>query len=154
MIFGSKSLAMAAPALSSVTPLDAPILVDNEELAPALDLCSAYEVDSTCAQILQGGYKIVRRQVMTAVRCLTNEQVALQFPDPLLHDAVPVYKAIRSTLPLEIEVYVLADTTFGSCVPSRSLRSRSADAQTAAASTKWPLSMSMPILSCTMGTLA
>lgn len=40
-------------------------------------------------------------------------QIALQFPDELLHDAVPVFRAIRDRLPQEKELYVLADTTYG-----------------------------------------
>lgn len=40
-------------------------------------------------------------------------QIALQFPDELLHDSVPVYKALRQILGPEINLYVLADTSYG-----------------------------------------
>lgn len=43
-------------------------------------------------------------------------QVALQFPDDLLHDAVPVFNVLRARLPSPVELYILADTTYGSCV--------------------------------------
>lgn len=37
----------------------------------------------------------------------------MQFPDELLHDSVPVFQAIRKQLPDNVELYVMADTTFG-----------------------------------------
>lgn len=65
----------------------------------AVSLDEAYEIDMTLAEIEKGGY----------------QRIALQFPDELLHDAVPVFRAIRDRLPAEKELYVLADTTYGSC---------------------------------------
>jgi len=37
----------------------------------------------------------------------------MQFPDDLLHDSVPVFQAVRSKLADHVELYVMADTTFG-----------------------------------------
>jgi len=37
----------------------------------------------------------------------------LQFPDELLHASVKVFKAIRKRLPDHVELYVMADTTYG-----------------------------------------
>ncbi|GAA6004374.1 2-(3-amino-3-carboxypropyl)histidine synthase [Rhodotorula paludigena] len=65
----------------------------------ALDLAQAYEVDLTLAEIEKGGY----------------QRIALQFADEQLHDAVQVYRALRAGLPADKELYVLADTTYGSC---------------------------------------
>ncbi|GAA97209.1 uncharacterized protein L969DRAFT_606944 [Mixia osmundae IAM 14324] len=63
------------------------------------DLLEAYEVERTCRH----------------VEALDAQRIALQFPDELLPDAVPIYRALRSRIPLPRELYVLADTTFGSC---------------------------------------
>lgn len=71
--------------------------VEPELLAEGVSLEDAYEVDMTVKEILTGGY----------------ERIALQFPDELLHDAVPIFRAIRDRLPVEKELYVLADTTYG-----------------------------------------
>ncbi|GAA5851614.1 hypothetical protein JCM8547_001149 [Rhodosporidiobolus lusitaniae] len=65
----------------------------------AASLEEAYEVDLTLDEISKGGY----------------QRIALQFADEQLHDAVPVFRALRDRLPREKELYVLADTTFGSC---------------------------------------
>lgn len=65
--------------------------------APSVPLAKAYELESTLAEIARGEYN----------------RIALQFPDELLHDAVPVFRALRNRLPLEKELYVLADTTYG-----------------------------------------
>ncbi|BGP08710.1 Diphthamide biosynthesis protein 2 [Rhodotorula toruloides] len=68
--------------------------VDSE-----VPLDEAYEVDLTLSEIDKGGY----------------QRIALQFADEQLHDAVAVYRALRDRLPREKELYVLADTTYGSC---------------------------------------
>ncbi|KAL8292323.1 hypothetical protein RQP46_001789 [Phenoliferia psychrophenolica] len=73
----------------------APEAFADEEVS----LEDAYEVAITLAEIAKGDY----------------QRIALQFPDELLHDAVPVFRAIRDRLPVEKELYVLADTTYGSC---------------------------------------
>lgn len=53
--------------------------------------------------------------VLCRARSLANAwiQIGLQFPDALLGDSVPVYRALRERLPQECELYVLADTTYG-----------------------------------------
>ncbi|KAL9709008.1 Diphthamide biosynthesis protein 2 [Leucoagaricus gongylophorus] len=43
------------------------------------------------------------------------KRVALQFPDELLHDSVPIYRRLRSKLGSGRDLYVLADTSYGSC---------------------------------------
>ena len=60
--------------------------------------------------------------IWSSARC---RQVGLQFPDELLRDSVGVYRGLRSGLPAEIELFVLADTTHGSyvaCVCARPTR--------------------------------
>lgn len=42
-------------------------------------------------------------------------KICLQFPDQLLHDSVPVFKALRARLQDSVELYVMADTTYGRC---------------------------------------
>ncbi|GAA5906828.1 hypothetical protein JCM5296_001952 [Sporobolomyces johnsonii] len=69
---------------------------DDQE---ATSLEEAYEVDLTLTEIDKGGYS----------------RIGLQFADEQLHDAVPVFRALRAKLPKEKELYVLADTTYGSC---------------------------------------
>ncbi|THH05897.1 hypothetical protein EW145_g4460 [Phellinidium pouzarii] len=58
-----------------------------------------YEIDRTVRLIEEGNYK----------------RIALQFPDELLHDSVPVYQALQPRLGPERDAYVLADTSYGSC---------------------------------------
>ncbi|KAF9652538.1 diphthamide biosynthesis protein [Thelephora ganbajun] len=58
-----------------------------------------YDIERTVDEIVKGGYKCV----------------ALQFPDGLLRDSVPIFKALRSMLGEEIHLYTLADTSYGSC---------------------------------------
>ncbi|KAL1943663.1 hypothetical protein VTO73DRAFT_4108 [Trametes versicolor] len=42
-------------------------------------------------------------------------RIALQFPDELLPHSVPIFKTLKSRLASHRELYVLADTTYGSC---------------------------------------
>ncbi|KLO11785.1 diphthamide biosynthesis protein [Schizopora paradoxa] len=58
-----------------------------------------YEIDQTVRFIEDGQYK----------------RVTLQFPDELLHDSVPIYRALKRKLGDDKELYVLADTSYGSC---------------------------------------
>ncbi|KAK9159570.1 hypothetical protein Syun_005911 [Stephania yunnanensis] len=65
-----------------------------------MDLASNYEIDRTAQFILNGHFK----------------RVALQFPDELLRDSTRVVRALRDELDdIEIGLFVMADTTFGSC---------------------------------------
>ncbi|KIJ62516.1 hypothetical protein HYDPIDRAFT_114653, partial [Hydnomerulius pinastri MD-312] len=63
------------------------------------DLSEFYEIDRTAEAITRGGYK----------------RTALQFPDELLHDSVPIYRLLKQKVGDEHELYVLADTSYGSC---------------------------------------
>ncbi|XP_069182388.1 2-(3-amino-3-carboxypropyl)histidine synthase subunit 2-like isoform X2 [Procambarus clarkii] len=65
--------------------------------APTLDLEKMYEITRCVGWIQAGDYR----------------KVALQFPDELLGDAGAVCRAI--TLQLGFTVYILGDTTYGSC---------------------------------------
>ncbi|KAK9138762.1 hypothetical protein Sjap_009356 [Stephania japonica] len=65
-----------------------------------MDLASNYEIDQTAQFILNGHFK----------------RVALQFPDELLRDSTRVVRALRDELDdKEIGLFVMADTTYGSC---------------------------------------
>lgn len=91
--------AHGAPALSSSTDLDVVYTATDLDAGQteALDWQELYEVDSTAQTIRDGGF-----------RC-----VALQFPDEMLQDSVRVYQGLRKRLTGEVELYVLADTTYG-----------------------------------------
>ncbi|TFK35797.1 hypothetical protein BDQ12DRAFT_725587 [Crucibulum laeve] len=56
-----------------------------------------YEIERTALEIESGDYK----------------RIALQFPDELLHDSVPIFRRLRSRIGLGRELYVLADTSYG-----------------------------------------
>jgi len=58
-----------------------------------------YEIDRTVRDITEGDYK----------------RIALQFPDELLHDSVPIFRLLKSRIGEGRELYVLADTSYGSC---------------------------------------
>ncbi|KAI0683843.1 putative diphthamide synthesis protein-domain-containing protein [Cytidiella melzeri] len=58
-----------------------------------------YDIQRTTAAIIEGDYK----------------RIALQFPDELLHDSVPVFRLLKSRLGTGRDLYVLADTSYGSC---------------------------------------
>ncbi|KII84822.1 hypothetical protein PLICRDRAFT_57334 [Plicaturopsis crispa FD-325 SS-3] len=58
-----------------------------------------YEINRTAEEIARRGYK----------------RIALQFPDELLHDSVPIYRLLKSKIEKGQELYVLADTSYGSC---------------------------------------
>ena len=44
---------------------------------------------------------------------LSSSQIALQFPDELLHDSVPIYRALKARIGEGQDLYVLADTSYG-----------------------------------------
>ncbi|GAA5929266.1 2-(3-amino-3-carboxypropyl)histidine synthase [Sporobolomyces koalae] len=83
-------------AIHQVIDVEPEAFADVDE---AGSLEQAYEVDLTLHEIQKGGY----------------QRIGLQFADEQLHDAVPVYRALRDKLPSDKELYVLADTTYGSC---------------------------------------
>ncbi|KAF8711987.1 hypothetical protein AX14_013182 [Amanita brunnescens Koide BX004] len=58
-----------------------------------------YEIEQTAADILKNDYK----------------RIALQLPDELLHASVPIYQRLKTRIGNGRELYVLADTSYGSC---------------------------------------
>ncbi|KAG7085580.1 hypothetical protein E1B28_003135 [Marasmius oreades] len=58
-----------------------------------------YEIDKTAREIEKGDYK----------------RTALQFPDELLHDSVSIFCKLKRKIGSHRELYVLADTSYGSC---------------------------------------
>ncbi|KIY69086.1 diphthamide biosynthesis protein [Cylindrobasidium torrendii FP15055 ss-10] len=75
------------------------VSLDNttRNLSPA-EFDVYYDIEDTANWIREGGYV----------------KVALQFPDELLHDSVPIYQRLQ-TLAGNSELYILADTSYGSC---------------------------------------
>ncbi|KAI0338690.1 diphthamide biosynthesis protein [Trametopsis cervina] len=73
--------------------------VDIPTLSRKEDFEDYYDILRTVDEITKGDYK----------------KIALQFPDELLHDSVPVFRLLKSRLGSERELYVLADTSYGSC---------------------------------------
>ncbi|KAI9058971.1 diphthamide biosynthesis protein [Trametes sanguinea] len=68
------------------------------ELSPE-ELEDTFDVQRTAAEIERGDYK----------------RIALQFPDELLPNSVPLYRALKAKIADSRELYVLADTSYGSC---------------------------------------
>ncbi|KAF7361445.1 2-(3-amino-3-carboxypropyl)histidine synthase subunit 2 [Mycena sanguinolenta] len=68
----------------------------NPETTPTSsnELDAYYDIERTIAKIIAGDYK----------------RIALQFPDELLHDSVPIYRRLKAGIGLGRELYVLADT--------------------------------------------
>ncbi|GER55411.1 diphthamide biosynthesis protein 2 [Striga asiatica] len=62
---------------------------------------------------LEANYEIARVAEFILSRNFTR--VALQFPDELLKDSMRVVKALRQELESHVKLYVMADTTYGSC---------------------------------------
>ncbi|THU77607.1 diphthamide biosynthesis protein [Dendrothele bispora CBS 962.96] len=88
---------MAAIAASGEDAIKTTIDVDLDTTASTQDFEDFYEIDRTVADIEEGDYK----------------RVAMQFPDNLLHDSVPIFRALKRKLSLHRELYVLADTSYG-----------------------------------------
>lgn len=86
----------------------------TEQHSIALPLHQEYEIQRTVQAIITGNYSIV--PPLTPSILLLTPQIALQFPDQLLHHAVPVYHQLRKLLPPHKELYILADTTYASHV--------------------------------------
>ncbi|VDB98256.1 unnamed protein product [Peniophora sp. CBMAI 1063] len=81
-----------------------PVELNETEVAPARDLspeefAAFYELDRVASEINSGGFK----------------RTALQFPDELLPESVPIYRSLKRKLSEDRELYVLADTSYGSC---------------------------------------
>ncbi|XP_051144426.1 uncharacterized protein LOC127260635 isoform X2 [Andrographis paniculata] len=62
---------------------------------------------------LDTSYEVAR--VAEFIRSHRVTRVALQFPDELLKDSMTVVKALRRELSSPVQLYVMADTTYGSC---------------------------------------
>ncbi|EPS72344.1 hypothetical protein M569_02414, partial [Genlisea aurea] len=62
---------------------------------------------------LEKYYETDRVAEFIRVHCFTT--VALQFPDYLLKDSKSVLMALRGAIPSPVKLYVMADTTYGSC---------------------------------------
>ncbi|KAJ6524439.1 putative diphthamide synthesis protein-domain-containing protein [Mycena vulgaris] len=71
----------------------------DSNITSASELDHFYEIERTITEILSGDYK----------------RIALQFPDELLHDSVPIYRRLKGGIGIGRELYVLADTSYGSC---------------------------------------
>ncbi|EIM84817.1 diphthamide biosynthesis protein [Stereum hirsutum FP-91666 SS1] len=81
-----------------------PVELDEGELQLTQNLTKAqlaefYDIDRIVDEILSNHFK----------------RVALQFPDELLHDSVPIYRMLKRRIEDKTELYVLADTSYGSC---------------------------------------
>ncbi|KAH7097237.1 putative diphthamide synthesis protein-domain-containing protein [Auriculariales sp. MPI-PUGE-AT-0066] len=63
------------------------------------NLVQIYELDQIARELADRSFK----------------RITLQFPDELLHDSVPVFRELQRRLAKDVELYVLADTTYGSC---------------------------------------
>lgn len=50
---------------------------------------------------------------MTGTQSSFAKQVALQFPDELLHNSVPIFRALKAKVGENVQLYVLADTSYG-----------------------------------------
>lgn len=73
-----------------------------------------YEIERTAEIILKGDYKRVRSLSPSSAHPIERQiQVALQFPDELLQDAVPVYRLLKRSVGKGHDLYVLADTSYG-----------------------------------------
>ena len=74
-----------------------------------------YEIERTANEIIKGDYKRVGLPSIchSNLPPIHTSQIALQFPDELLHDSVPIYRRLRGRIGLGRELYVLADTSYG-----------------------------------------
>lgn len=70
----------------------------TRNIAPS-DFLEIYEIGRTVAAIMEGNFK----------------RIALQFPDELLCHSVPIYRLLKSKAGEGHDIYVLADTSYGSC---------------------------------------
>ncbi|KAG0698784.1 putative diphthamide synthesis protein-domain-containing protein [Suillus ampliporus] len=74
------------------------IETSTQDIAPS-DFLEIYEIDRTVASIVEGDFK----------------RIALQFPDELLRHSVPIYRLLKNEAGEGHDIYVLADTSYGSC---------------------------------------
>ncbi|KAH9016449.1 diphthamide biosynthesis protein [Lactarius pseudohatsudake] len=79
-----------------------PVVLDQSQTHVQLaaeELRDYYELEWTANEIVSNNYK----------------RVALQFPDELLRDSVPIFHSLKRAVGANSELYVLADTSYGSC---------------------------------------
>ncbi|KAH9051627.1 diphthamide biosynthesis protein [Lactarius deliciosus] len=79
-----------------------PVVLDQSQAHVQLageELRDYYELEWTANEIVANNYK----------------RVALQFPDELLRDSVPIFHGLKRAVGANSELYVLADTSYGSC---------------------------------------
>ncbi|KAF8585866.1 diphthamide biosynthesis protein [Ramaria rubella] len=69
-----------------------------------------YEVEWTASEIARGDYKQA-----SGPKIYMLILIALQFPDELLNISVPIYQSLKQRLAPDVGLYVLADTSYGSC---------------------------------------
>ncbi|CAA7263747.1 unnamed protein product [Cyclocybe aegerita] len=72
---------------------------ESADLLPPKEFDEFYEIERTAEEIVKGDYR----------------RIALQFPDELLHDSVPIFRRLKRKIGTGREIYVLADTSYGSC---------------------------------------
>ncbi|TFY77933.1 hypothetical protein EWM64_g6075 [Hericium alpestre] len=85
-------------AIARAVALDASEARSTTNLSPS-EFAEYYEIPQTAEVIRSSGFK----------------RTALQFPDELLHDSVPIYRRLKREIDEGQELYVLADTSYGSC---------------------------------------
>lgn len=92
-----------------------PLVLDQHQTRLAEDLSDYYELEWTANEIISNAYKRVRRRSfsLSSLLTVTCPQVALQFPDELLRDSVPIYHSLKRAVGANSELYVLADTSYG-----------------------------------------
>lgn len=92
-----------------------------------------YEITRTAEEIIKGDYK----------------RIALQFPDELLHDSVPIFRRLKPILGAGRDLYVLADTSYGrQALPSLDVDLLSDITPEAAVSTRLLHNMLTPMRWC------
>ncbi|KAI0271164.1 putative diphthamide synthesis protein-domain-containing protein [Russula aff. rugulosa BPL654] len=77
----------------------------------------ALESDETSAQLSAEQFNDYYELEWTAneINSKNYMRVALQYPDELLRDSVPIYQNLKRAVGATRELYVLADTSYGSC---------------------------------------
>ncbi|MBW0460914.1 hypothetical protein O181_000629 [Austropuccinia psidii MF-1] len=82
---------------------------------------SSFLSDSKISQLTRNRHQIdidFTFDIQTTLEWIQSNQfsiIGLQFSDELLPISVPIFKSLRSRLPAQTEIYILADTTYGSC---------------------------------------
>lgn len=91
------------------------IEVTQESVPQEESFADYYEIERTVQEISRGDYKRVHFNwpLVYSGRLTFIFQIALQFPDEMLHDSVPIFRALKSGLSSDRELYVLADTSYG-----------------------------------------